>query len=105
MLAYMNDASSPQKRIQHFGRRSRLSPKVRRNNFLLLSSPLTTAIVKGFGCRPQWMAWGVRLAAGVRKPPREETAGEGLERYGLGYGDLSAAVEAADRGRGGRREG
>jgi hypothetical protein len=27
-----------------FGRRSRLSPKVQRNNFLLLSSPLTTAI-------------------------------------------------------------
>jgi|SRR5262249_45536479 len=30
--------------IQHFGRRSRLSPKAQRNNFLLLSSPLTTAI-------------------------------------------------------------
>jgi hypothetical protein len=30
--------------IQHFGRRSRLSPKVQRNNFLQLSSPLTTAI-------------------------------------------------------------
>jgi hypothetical protein len=27
-----------------FGRRSRLSPKVQRNNFLLLSNPLTTAI-------------------------------------------------------------
>jgi len=25
------------------------------------------------------------LAAGVRKPPREETAGEGLERYGLRF--------------------
>src|SRR6516164_6203803 len=30
--------------IQHFGRRSRLSPKVQRNNFLLLSSPLTTQL-------------------------------------------------------------
>jgi len=44
------------------------------------------------------------LAAGVRKPPREETAGEGLERYGLRYGDLSAADEAVACARGGRRE-
>jgi hypothetical protein len=44
MLAYMNDASTRRTPIQHFGRRSRLSPKVQRSNFLLLSSPLTTAI-------------------------------------------------------------
>lgn len=30
--------------IQHFGRRSKLSPKVQPNNFLLLSNPLTTEI-------------------------------------------------------------
>ena len=42
------------------------------------------------------------LAAGVRKPPREETAGDGLERYGLRYGDLSAAGEAVGCARGGR---
>jgi hypothetical protein len=40
----MNDASNPQNAYPAFWRRSRLSPKVRRNNFLLLSSPLTTAI-------------------------------------------------------------
>ena len=44
MLAYMNDASNPQNAYPAFWRRSRLSPKVQRNNFLLLSSPLTTAI-------------------------------------------------------------
>jgi hypothetical protein len=37
-------------------------------------------------------------AAGVGKPPREETAGEGLERFGLRYGDLSAAADTGDRG-------
>ena len=44
------------------------------------------------------------LAAGVRKPPREETAGEGLERYRLRYGDLSAAGEVVGCTRGGRGE-
>jgi len=42
--AYMNDATNPQNAYPAFWRRSRLSPKVQRNNFLLLSSPLTTAI-------------------------------------------------------------
>jgi len=48
----------------------------------------------------------VRLvqAAGVRKPPREETAREGLERYGLRYGDLGGAGEAVGCARGGRGE-
>ena len=45
MLAYMNDASNPQNAYPAFWAPfSRLSPKVQRNNFLLLSSPLTTAI-------------------------------------------------------------
>lgn len=44
------------------------------------------------------------LAAGVRKPPVEETAGAGLERCGLRYGELSAAAEAVACGRGGRGE-
>ena len=38
----------------------------------------------------EWRA----LAAGVRKPPREETAGAGFGRCGVRYGDLSAAGEA-----------
>src|SRR5215471_6435580 len=46
--------------IQHFGRRSRLSPKVQRNNFLLLSSPLTTAI------GPTRTSDDVRFRAAVR---------------------------------------
>jgi hypothetical protein len=33
------------------------------------------------------------LAAGVRKPPREETAMEERWRCGLRYGDLSGAVD------------
>jgi hypothetical protein len=36
--------------------------------------------------------------AGVRKPPREETAGWG--RRGVGYGDLSAADEVCEWRRG-----
>jgi hypothetical protein len=44
MLAYITIPPTRRTPIQHFGRRSRLSPKVQRNNFLLLSSPLTTAI-------------------------------------------------------------
>jgi hypothetical protein len=47
---------------------------------------------------------GLVLAAGVRKPPKEETAGEGLERYRLRYRDLSAAGEAVACARGGRGE-
>jgi hypothetical protein len=44
MLAYMNNASNRQNTYPAFWRRSRLAPRVHRNNFLLLSSPLTTAI-------------------------------------------------------------
>jgi len=38
--------------------------------------------------------------AGVRKPPREETAGGGRGCRGLGYGDLSAADEVGEWSRG-----
>jgi hypothetical protein len=47
----MNDASNPQNAYPAIWRRSRLSPKVQRNNFLLLSSPLTTAIGTTRICR------------------------------------------------------
>ena len=49
---------------EHFGRRSRLSPKVQRNNFLLLSSPLTTALGTWKKRRPDlWMSlsWRERV--------------------------------------------
>src|ERR1700690_997348 len=38
--------------------------------------------------------------AGVRKPPREETAGGGRGCRGLGYGDFSAADEVGEWSRG-----
>jgi hypothetical protein len=38
--------------------------------------------------------------AGVRKPPREETAGGGRGCRGLCYGDLSAADEVGEWSRG-----
>src|ERR1700688_4633980 len=53
---------------------------------------LAAAIVKGFGCRP---LTGVRHtpAAGVRKPPKDETAmGSGWRCRGH-YGDWAAATE------------
>ena len=34
--------------------------------------------------------------AGVRKPPREETAGGARGWRGVGYGDLSAADDVSD---------
>jgi hypothetical protein len=52
-------------------------------------------IVKVFGCRPLTevpRAW----AAGVGKPPREETAGGETRRLVTHYGDLSAANAARD---------
>ena len=61
-------------------------------------------IVKVFGTLAATDDVRLVLAAGVRKPPREETAGEGLERYGLRYGDLSAAGEVVGCTRGGRGE-
>src|SRR5215469_16998412 len=41
--------------IQHFGRRSRLSPKEQRNNFLLLSSPLTTQLAAAHASELQYL--------------------------------------------------
>ena len=35
--------------------------------------------------------------AGVGKPPREETAGAGVERFGARYGDLIAAKDVGRR--------
>ena len=40
-----------------------------------------------------------RLGAGVRKPPRNETAGSGTRSCRGRYGDLSAAEEARDDSR------
>ncbi len=64
------------------------------------TSPWVTshlAFVKGFGCRPRRRVRQA-LAAGVRKPPREETAGMGTcGPAAMRYGDLSAADEVAAR--------
>jgi hypothetical protein len=48
--------------------------------------------VKVFGCRPHEGS-AAQTGAGVRKPPREETAGVGREWRGVDYGDLEAADE------------
>ena len=54
------------------------------------------AFVKGFGCRPH-TAMPRTPAAGVRKPPREETAiGEGGAVPRGRYGDLSATAVGAN---------
>jgi hypothetical protein len=37
------------------------------------------------------------LGAGVGKSPREETAGDGVERFRVRYGDLIAADDERDR--------
>jgi hypothetical protein len=52
--------------------------------------------VKVFGCRPddERATW---YGAGVGKPPREETAGDGVERFGVRYGDLIAADDVGGR--------
>ena len=56
----------------------------------------TSGIVKGFGCRPH-TAMPRTPAAGVRKPPREETAiGEGGAVPRGRYGDLSATAVGAN---------
>ena len=51
--------------------------------------------VKVFGCRPRTAARHTP-GAGVRKPPREETAGRVRGWCGVRYGDLSAADEVCD---------
>jgi hypothetical protein len=52
--------------------------------------------VKVFGCRPD-NEGGTNSGAGVGKPPREETAGDGVEQFRVRYGDLIAADEVGDR--------
>jgi len=49
-----------------------------------------SASVQVFGCRPH-EGGAAHSGAGVRKPPREETAGGVRGWRGVGYGDLSAA--------------
>lgn len=59
-----------------------------------------TASVKGFGCRPMTDgAANTEAGAGVRKPPRKETAGSGTRSCSGRYGDLSAGEEVRDGNR------
>ena len=55
----------------------------------------TSEFVKVFGCRPH-EGGAAHTGAGVRKPPREETAGGARGWRGVGYGDLSAADDVSD---------
>jgi len=57
-----------------------------------------TPVVKVFGSRPRDDG-AIDSGAGVGKPPREETAGDGVELFGARYGDLVAADDAAERSR------
>jgi hypothetical protein len=50
--------------------------------------------VKDFGCRPLPNG-SARTVAGIRNPPREETAMRERLVCGLHYGDLSAADEGS----------
>ena len=62
----------------------------------LVQTRRMTESVKGFGCRPH-TAMPRTPAAGVRKPPREETAiGEGGAVPRGRYGDLSATAVGAN---------
>jgi hypothetical protein len=64
--------------------------------FIYLMSPS----VKGFGCRPMTDgAANTEAGAGVRKPPRKETAGSGTRSCSGRYGDLSAGEEVRDGNR------
>ena len=54
--------------------------------------------VKVFGCRPM-TAVPHAPGAGVRKPPRDETAGSGQRSCSRLYGDLGAADEAREGSR------
>src|SRR5262245_40867039 len=53
--------------------------------------------VKVFGCRPDEDG-SIRWWAGVRKPPREETAGGDARGLVRRYGDLIAADDALSEG-------
>jgi len=54
-----------------------------------------SACVKVFGCRPIREVPRAR-SAGVRKSPREETAGRDTWWFVTRYGDLSAADDVPD---------
>src|SRR5882757_3008311 len=56
-------------------------------------------VVKVCGWRPH-DGGAAHTGAGVRKPPREETAGGVRGWRGVGYGDLSAADEVCEWSRG-----
>ena len=59
------------------------------------------ARVKGFGCRPLTdEAASTEAGAGVRKPPRKETAGSGTGSCSVRYGELSTTEVAGDGNRG-----
>src|SRR5450759_4035416 len=55
--------------------------------------------VKVCGCRPH-DGGAAHTGAGVRKPPREETAGGARGWRDVGYGDLSATDEVGEWSRG-----
>ena len=57
-----------------------------------------SAIVKVFGCRPDDEG-ATYSGAGVRKPPREETAGKDRRWFVTRYGDLMAADDAVREGK------
>ena len=63
-----------------------------------LGRRVKSAIVKVFGCRPDDDG-ATHSGAGVRKPPREETAGRDTRRFVTRYGDLIAADDAVERRR------
>jgi len=61
-----------------------------------LGRRVKSAIVKVFGCRPDDDG-ATHSGAGVRKPPREETAGRDTLWFVTHYGDLIAGDDAPER--------
>src|SRR5450759_5757526 len=66
---------------------------------MLLAAMLESGCVKVCGCRPH-DGGAAHTGAGVRKPPREETAGGARGWRDVGYGDLSATDEVGEWSRG-----
>src|SRR3979411_2959140 len=62
-----------------------------RCSFMPMKSAVTSAFVKVCGCRPH-DGGAAHTGAGVRKPPREETAGCRARCRVRRYGDLTAVV-------------
>ena len=67
----------------------------RRTRVVFILAASMSPVVKVFGCRPH-EGGAAHTGAGVRKPPREETAGGARGWRGVGYGDLSAADDVSD---------